>query len=292
MQGHRRGLPVRGSLALLAFAALVLIPGAGAMTMSNGSNGGLPELRVLSNRADLISGGDALVQVVLPGTRRSGAVHGQLDGTDMTSAFAVRSDGRFDGLVTGLANGANDLRRDARRARPSRLTITNHPIGGPVFAGPQMQPWVCTTRRRARPGADRRAVRRAAGRLRSYMNAVTGSSSLRPGEPAAGVDRDHDDRPGQDRALHRPRGVRREGPRHLRVAVLANPAPWAPWAPQRGWNHKLLYQFGGCTAPGTPAVAPTSVLDDIALSRGFMVANIDAQRQRQRTRTTTSRPRR
>ena len=67
MQGHRRGLPVRGSLALFAFAALVLIPGAGAMTMSNGSNGGLPELNVLSNRADLVSGGDALVQVVLPG---------------------------------------------------------------------------------------------------------------------------------------------------------------------------------------------------------------------------------
>ena len=97
MQGHPRGLPVRGSLALFAFAALVLIPGAGAMTMSNGSNGGLPELNVLSNRADLISGGDALVQVVLPGRVDPSTVRVMLNGRDVTSAFAVRAGGAFRG---------------------------------------------------------------------------------------------------------------------------------------------------------------------------------------------------
>ena len=79
MQGHRRGLHTR-SLALLAFAALVVIPGAGAMTMSNGNNGGLPKLNVLSNRADLISGGDALVQVVLPGRVDPSTVRVIVDG--------------------------------------------------------------------------------------------------------------------------------------------------------------------------------------------------------------------
>ena len=44
------------------------------------------------------------------------------------------------------------------------LTITNHPSGGPVFAGPQVQPWVCGRSHGDRPGlprADRRAVQRA-----------------------------------------------------------------------------------------------------------------------------------
>ena len=58
------------------------------------------------------------------------------------------------------------------------------------------------------------------------------------------------------------------------VAVLANPAgSWAPWASQPGWNHKVLYQFGGGTAPWHTNGAPSSDLVDMALSRGFMVAN-------------------
>ena len=58
------------------------------------------------------------------------------------------------------------------------------------------------------------------------------------------------------------------------VAVLANPsAGWTPWSPQGGWNHKVLYQFGGGTAPWHTNGAPSSDLIDLALSRGFMVAN-------------------
>jgi hypothetical protein len=26
-----------------------------------------------------------------------------------------------------------------------QLDITNHPTGGPVISGPQLQPWICTT---------------------------------------------------------------------------------------------------------------------------------------------------
>jgi hypothetical protein len=58
------------------------------------------------------------------------------------------------------------------------------------------------------------------------------------------------------------------------VAVLDNPsAAWAPWASQPGWNHKVLYQFGGGTAPWHTNGAPQSDLVDVALSRGFLVAN-------------------
>jgi Tannase-like family of unknown function (DUF6351) len=58
------------------------------------------------------------------------------------------------------------------------------------------------------------------------------------------------------------------------VAVLHNPAAgWAPWASQAGWNHKVLYQFGGGTAPWHTNGAPQNDLVDLALSRGFLVAN-------------------
>ena len=61
----------------------------------------------------------------------------------MTSAFAVRSNGRFEGLVTGLSLGPNVLTARAPGAKDGRVTVTNHPNGGPVFSGPQVQPWVC-----------------------------------------------------------------------------------------------------------------------------------------------------
>jgi hypothetical protein len=63
---------------LAAVAALTLVP-AGTASAA--------QLEVLSNRADLISGGDALVQAP-----RGSTV--QVDGRNVTSAFAVRPDGR------------------------------------------------------------------------------------------------------------------------------------------------------------------------------------------------------
>ena len=63
---------------------------------------------------------------------------------DVTDAFADAADGRFEG-VRHAARGRPE--RAARPAPPGRaaatITITNHPIGGPVFSGPQIQPWLC-----------------------------------------------------------------------------------------------------------------------------------------------------
>ena len=65
------------------------------------------EIVILSNRADLISGGSALVEVVLPTRRgkptvKASQVRVELNGENVTGAFAVRADGRFYGLVGGL----------------------------------------------------------------------------------------------------------------------------------------------------------------------------------------------
>src|SRR5688572_31585198 len=86
-------------------------------------------IEVLSNRADLVSGGDALVEITSnPGSPEDLAI--THNGNDVTSSFATRANGRFMGVVTGLVEGDNDLVASASNGG-ARLTITNHPIQGP-----------------------------------------------------------------------------------------------------------------------------------------------------------------
>ena len=98
---------------------------------------------VLSNRADLISAGDALVEVALPEGADPGAVTVTAAGRDVTDAFSVTADARFIGLVEGLDDGENVVTATLAGGSGARITIVNHPNGGPVFSGPQVQPWVC-----------------------------------------------------------------------------------------------------------------------------------------------------
>lgn len=141
-----------------------LTPAAGAALKTNArpptSRGAAHDqlvIRVLSNRADLISAGDALVEVVLPEGVRPAEVRVSVDGRDVTDAFALRADGTFSGLVTGLAVGENEVLgrvlRNPQSNRPAgcssaTLTITNHPKSGPVLTGTQIQRGCARTRRR------------------------------------------------------------------------------------------------------------------------------------------------
>ena len=124
------------------------------------------EIKTLSNRADLISDGDALVEVRVPKNVPMQKVTLTLNGTNVGAAFIA--DGRariLRGVLHGLAVGHNrfvveanshghDRRRDddenrgndQDEGRPwATLRITNHPRGGPVLLGSQTMPWVCAT---------------------------------------------------------------------------------------------------------------------------------------------------
>src|SRR5205807_1070421 len=98
------------------------------------------QVRTLSNRADLISDGNALVGITLPRRADAGRLKVTVGGRDISGAFTHRVDGMVEGLVDGLALGRNDLVATAPGATGARLTITDHPNGGPVFSGPQIQP--------------------------------------------------------------------------------------------------------------------------------------------------------
>src|SRR5438270_6868181 len=98
-------------------------------------------ISVLSSRADLVSGGDALLAI--GGVDSRSGLHVTVGGADQSSAFSTGSDGRIEGVVTGLGMGANRVVASAPGRTAAQITLTNHPIGGPVFSGPQIQPWQC-----------------------------------------------------------------------------------------------------------------------------------------------------
>lgn len=135
-----------GLASWLAAAALAgAVAGCGGGDVTTPPPDPLLELRTLSNRADMVSDGDAMMQVVLPSSAAASTLRVDVDGRDVTSAFAMRSDGRITGLVTGLVNGANVVSASAAGAAAAKLTVTNYPRGGPVLSGPQAGPYICAT---------------------------------------------------------------------------------------------------------------------------------------------------
>ena len=218
-----------------------------------------PKIKTLSNRADLVSGGDVLVQVSLDGAKVT------LNSKNVTAAFAVRPDGRYLGLLEGLRLGRNVV--VARRgAGVARLVVRNHPIGGPVLAGPQIQPWTCFE------GALDDQCNRDPTFSFSYKPA--GGGPLRPYNP---------DSPPPDVATTTtdegkqvPFIVRQETGAidrdQYRVAALYDPSqPYLPTAPQDGFNHKLVITHGAsCDTSYEQAAAP-DVMREPALAKGFIV---------------------
>lgn len=236
-------------------------------------------IEVLSNRADLISGGDALVEVSLPDGAKAEELRADVDGRDVSGAFAIRGNARVMGVLEDLAPGENMLTVSAPgRGRKATVTITNHPIGGPIFAGPQVRPWFCSTAEHGLgPAQD------------EQCNAPTAVSYLYKSSTTGGFESYDKDHPPADVAtittdqghtvpyiVQVETGTMDRG--IYKVAVLADPnQPWEPWAPQPAWNHKLMIPFGGSCAAHHKQTAPEggssfSVLDDQALSRGFAVA--------------------
>jgi hypothetical protein len=129
----------------LALAAVFL-----AVPLTAGADDDSFEIVTLSNRADLISGGDALVEVRVPKGVALNRVKVRLNGSDITSSFTPY--GRaLRGLVVGMVPGRNDVsaeidhRGHGHGGRRENLAITNHPIGGPVISGPQVTPFFCAT---------------------------------------------------------------------------------------------------------------------------------------------------
>src|SRR2546427_5222642 len=100
------------------------------------------KIEAVSNRADLVSGGDVLLRVTLP-RKQQGTL--SVNGAAVPGALHAAPDGNgYLALVTGLPLGRNTIALSSH-GRMVHLDVTNHAIGGPIFSGPHLQPWTCTT---------------------------------------------------------------------------------------------------------------------------------------------------
>ena len=245
------------------------------------------EIRTLSNRADLVSDGDVLVEVLAPKTVPMQKVKLLLNGVDITATFKADDDKRtFRGLVTGLVVGDNLLVADSNgqgKGRPyATLKITNHPRGGPVLLGSQAGPWVCATPTPVAesgntPASNASGLSTFATDAKCniateyklfYRTTTAGCSSALPdpsppaAPPANNCFKPYT--PGTTPAdlatttttagLTVPYIVRVERGTMNRgiydIAVLFDPTRAAPWTaldPQLQWNGKVVYSFGAST---------------------------------------------
>ncbi len=209
-------------------------------------------IKVLSNRADLISEGDARV-AVSPGRGVSlRKVRVSLGKRNITKRFALRPNGRFEGIVTGLEVGRNVLTARVG-AFATRVTITNHPAGGPIFSGPQLGPYQCQATARdaqCNEPASYSLLYRSSNPLRGGLLPYDPKSP--PSDVATTT---------TDTGVTVPFVVRREDgfqdrDRYTILTLVQLGKPWKPWAPQPQFNHKVLMTHGGncgaAYAPGEP----------------------------------------
>src|SRR3954469_10611276 len=260
---------VRMTAMAAAVAATTLLGAAPALGADIG-------LRVLSNRADLVSGDDVLVEGTAPAGTSDSDLTLDVGGRDVTSAFTPQEGGRLVGLVDGLHLGVNVLTARAPDGSTSRLTITDNPIGGPLISGEQTPPWLCTTDTNGL-GKATDAQCDAPSKVEYFYKSTdpskSGLQSYDPAKPPSDVAQTKTD---QGRTV--PYIVRRERGALDRgvydIAVLFDPKkPWTATAPQEQWNHKLYYVFGPSCSTTHSQNTPDDVLLDLPLSRGFMVAN-------------------
>lgn len=266
--------PRRLAGASLAACAAALWLGTGAAFAWGGD--GIRSLEVIGNRADLVSGGDALVAARLGRHTAPSHVRAELNGTDVSAAFALRPNGRYEGLVSGLRVGRNHLTVRIGHRDGKRLTITNHPIGGPVFSGPQVTPYLCDPNASTPPlGPALDAQCNAPTKVDYlYLDAHGQFAPYDPADPPAASDirsTTTDEGRTVPFIVQRVTGTADRG--IYQIAVLVDPSkPITPWSTEQPWSHKVYYTYGGGCGNVHGQRAPGSVLLPEQLGAGFAVA--------------------
>ena len=244
-------------------------------TFDNG--GGVGEISVVSNRADLISGGDALVSVDLIANPR--AIRVELNGNDITDAFAIRPNGRYEGLVTGLVEGKNIVRVRPGNGVGRWIEITNHPIGGPVFSGEQIQPWLCRTQLQGGttpalgPSVDDKC-NAAAPVVEHFYRTLTNTwaayNPASPPDPTTVAQTTTDQGKTVPFIIQRVTGTANRG--IYQIAVLVDPTKAIePWSTEQPWNRKYVNTFGGACGVNYQQPTVGDVRNVARLGLGFAV---------------------
>ncbi len=285
----RRTAPFVAVLALLSSGLAVGLgtsSGATAVPVGRASARAAAPLviSVVSNRPDLVSGGDARVAVALPAGVAPRSVRVVLNGRNVTADFARRPSGLFEALLTRLKLGRNVVAATAGQ-HSGRLVITNHPNGGPIFSGPHPTYYRCQESARDRwcnEPARYRYLYRSANPLLSSLQPYNpknppsdvASTTTDTGETVPFIVRERD-------GLPRPRPLHHPGPvaAGQGVVALCTAAPVQPQAAlhPRWWMRGLLHpghpplaDFSGTFPEETPGITQSYIT---ALGLGFAVAS-------------------
>ena len=197
-------------------------------------------LSVLSNRPDMVSAGDVLVEVLVDDAEAAEELVLLRNNNDVSNVLAADPENplRFVGRVEGLAVGENTLSTNIGNS----LTVVNHPSGGPVFTGPHLQPWKCQD-----SALDEDCNQPVEYRW-LYKSSTSLEGGLRPYDP---------ENPADDVAMTTTDGgetlpfiVRQEIGYQARdqytIFTLHKPGEdWTPVQPQSQWNRRLLVTHGG-----------------------------------------------
>lgn len=242
--------------------------------------------QAISSPPEFVTGGAVLLQLRLPASADPASLRVHLNGAPAAVEFARdaapgAAPDTWLGVLEKLPEGAAALRFDAADAsggppHAGTLALTHQQRSAGVLTRPLL-PLVCRTAALGLgepTNADCDAPAVVAYRYRSRDPARPGLLVYDPANPPNDVASTT-----TDRGVTVPFIVRHERGVIDRtvydLAVLADPArPWTATAPQPGWNHKLLWRFGGGCTPGhVQSASSASVLDDAygALGKGFAV---------------------
>jgi hypothetical protein len=241
---------------------------AGTLTgISGAASAGTVRIQTVSNRADLVSAGDVLLRVTPPRGVPARDVRLQLNGRDVTNAFRQHSDGDGLGLLSGLQLGRNAVVATLPDGSGARLTVTNHPQGGPVFSGPQIKPWTCSN------GVKNAKCNQKPTFSYSYVGVDGGTHDYDPDNPP-------DDAQIQDTTttdgVTVPFIFRTEtgyiDRDQYSISALWQPGKkWTGWAPQKQFNHRLVITHGASCDTAYESDAAPDTEDTGMLAGGFVI---------------------
>jgi hypothetical protein len=234
------------------------------------------EIRVVSSRPDMVSGGDALLEItgVTP-TPASPAVSVTVNGRDLTNAFhAASPGGPLLGRVDGLTLGMNTVEVRAGGKSQARLDLLNHPITGPVFSGPHQTPFICQTEDAGLgPALD---VDCSAKTVVTYVYKSTAPPAHfnaydpQGGRPADLAQTTTTEGRTVDYIVRRERGTINRAIYEIAfLHVPGEPLP-DPWTKTPGWNGRIVYFFGGGCSAGYRQGAGASAISDEVLSAAVL----------------------
>ncbi len=237
------------------------------------------EIKTLSSRPDLVSGGDALVEVKAPAGTALNHVTLTLNGKDVSAQLKLDpATNSWRGVVSGLRLGGNSLQASSKvagKTAQAGLTVTNYPLTGPLLSGPHLTPYECRTVESglgAPLDANCSAKQKVEYFYRTTANAFKPLLEPRGPRPSDLATTSTYDGRAVPYIVRVDSGTINRS--IYRIAILDDPQPTEAneaWQPGPGWNRKLAVSFGGGagTQYNQGVNQANAALNHLYLSRGF-----------------------